>query len=134
MKKQPQARVSGKINPPKISSRPASHPSEQPPPATMRPFLAPLPLHRPKESSLALRRFPTVVWLALLYNIIINSERAEPDNDHAYDYIGFLAQLDNQVPAQFSVFLAIHMQTHNAHEHQLRVDLVKHLWPLKGNT
>jgi hypothetical protein len=49
--------------PPKISHRPASHPSEQPPPEMKHPFLDPLPLHQPRLSSLALRRFPAIVWL-----------------------------------------------------------------------
>jgi hypothetical protein len=62
--KRPRARLAGKINPqkraqgpfgrqnqpPKISRRPASHPLEQPPPVTTRPYLAPFPLHRPKKA------------------------------------------------------------------------------------
>jgi hypothetical protein len=56
----------------------------------------------------------------ILYNIIIESERVEPDNDH--------------VPAQFSVFLVMHMEIRNAEEHhRLRADLVEHLWSLKEN-
>ena len=42
----------------------------------------------------------------IMHNMIIESERKNPPNDHGpYEYVGPLAHVDHQVPAEFADFL-----------------------------
>ena len=42
----------------------------------------------------------------IMHNMIIESERKNPPNDHGtYEYVGPLAHVDHQVPAEFPIFL-----------------------------
>ena len=74
----------------------------------------------------------------ILYNMIIESERADPPQqaDNPYYHQGPLAQIDHEyadLTADFATFITINaeMKDKGAHE-QLQNDLVAHLWALKG--
>jgi hypothetical protein len=48
-----------------------------------------------------------------MHNMIIESEREEPvEDDQSFDHMGPLAEPD-EVPVEFSVFLAMHQEIHN---------------------
>jgi hypothetical protein len=71
----------------------------------------------------------------IMHNMIIKSEREHPVYDpEPYHRQGPLANVDHQVPAAFTAFLAMRQEIRDANTHsQLQDDLVEHLWMLKGN-
>jgi hypothetical protein len=71
-----------------------------------------------------------------LDNMIIKSERINPPNDnHRNDFVGPLATIDHDVPADSVDFLAMHAKIRNVDAHmQLQNDKVEHLWRIKGHT
>jgi hypothetical protein len=57
------------------------------------------------------------------------------NDDHPYDYQGPLAEVDNQVSAEFGAFIVMHHAIHDKYVHQqLQDDLVEHLWARRGKT
>ena len=71
----------------------------------------------------------------IMHNMIIKSERNAPViDDQPYECMGSLAAVDHEVPADFSVFLAMHQEIRDELVHDQLQELVEHLWALKGNT
>jgi hypothetical protein len=68
--------------------------------------------------------------------MIIESECVQPlNNTHSYDFVGPLATIDHDLPADFAYFLAMHAEILHVDTHaQLYNDLVEHLQRIKGNT
>jgi hypothetical protein len=66
--------------------------------------------------------------------MIIESEHEEPVKDgQPFDHMGPLAELD-EVPVEFSAFLAMHLEIRNRGKHNhFQEDLVKYLWTRRGN-
>ena len=72
----------------------------------------------------------------ILHNMIIESERNAPvtDTNEPYYRQGPLADIDHQVPASWTAFLAMRQEIRDTAAHtQLQNDLVAHLWVRKGN-
>ena len=99
------------------------------------------------QSRFAIVRYPAFTWsgrqmsdvmsaCVIMHNMIIKSERKNPPNDHGpYEYVGPLAHVDHQVPAEFADFLAMHGEIRDRDMHfQLQADLIEHLWNLRGQS
>ena len=99
------------------------------------------------QSRFAIVWYPALTWsdrqmsdvmsaCVIMHNMIIESERKNPSNDHGpYEYVGPLADVDHQVPAEFADFLAMHGEIRDRDMHfQLQADLIKHLWNLRGQS
>ena len=70
----------------------------------------------------------------ILHNIIIESEQEDPVFDtEPYHRQGPLAQVDHQLPANWTDYLNMRQEIRDPQVHQeLQHDLVEHIWTLKG--
>jgi hypothetical protein len=90
---------------------------------------------------LALQWSTTQMWevinsCVIMHNMIIESECANlVHDDLPYDWEGPLAQVDNEVPAEFETFPQNHREIRDQDTHQrLQDDLATHLWVRGGIT
>jgi hypothetical protein len=102
------------------------------------------------QQRFAVVRFPAMSWskdqmwevmncYVYLNNMIIENERKYPvplsEQDAPYEREGPLAQPNHQVPTSWAAFIAIRQEIRDSTIHQqLQVDLVEHIWRLRGNT
>lgn len=71
----------------------------------------------------------------IMHNMIIEDDCKNHARTHVgpYECEGPLAEVDHELPADFTDFLAMHaeIRDNNIHE-QLQNDLVEHMWRIKG--
>jgi hypothetical protein len=63
----------------------------------------------------------------------VRRHQAPVEDDQPFDHMGLLAELD-EVPVEFSAFLAMHQKIRNKDElNCLQEDLLVYLWTRRGN-